>query len=143
VNWHLRKSAQNNTSLKRSAGYLGKSINAVKSKTIREGLSLRRKNPKWSVSEIDIMQKLVAEGKSWDEISEFIKRTPSACRKKGSENGITREIKKEWRMSELRSLHENRCKGISFKEISFSLNRSEGAVRKRYSRYQKEKSCLN
>ena len=135
---HLRKSYSNNSSLKRTARCLGKSVNAVKSKATREGLTRRRKNPKWSVSEIDIMQKLVAEGKSWDEISKVLKRTKNACRKKASENGITRGEKKEWRMSELNILHQHRCEGFSYKEISNLLSRSEASIRKRYARYKKE-----
>lgn len=64
------------------AKYLNKTSHAVKEKARRMNLSLQL-NP-WSYKDIDTLESLVKEGKTWVEIGKVLQRTPTSCRRKYS-----------------------------------------------------------
>ena len=78
---YLINNAGKNTSYK-IAKDLNKTNFAVKEKARRLNVSLQI-NP-WSYKDVDLLEKLVQEGKTWIEIGNALDRTPNSCRRKYS-----------------------------------------------------------
>ena len=78
---YLINNAGRSTSYK-IAKDLNKTNYAVKEKARRLNVSLQI-NP-WNYKDVDLLEKLVKEGKTWIEIGEALNRTPNSCRRKYS-----------------------------------------------------------
>lgn len=76
---YLKRAAGKRTSHE-IAAHLSRTVGGVKLKARKLGLSLS-KTP-WSLEEINTLEALREQGKTWPEIGILLKRTPSACRRK-------------------------------------------------------------
>ena len=61
---------------------INKTTYAVKEKARRLNVSLQINA--WNYKDINLLEKLVKEGKTWIEIGEILNRTPNSCRRKYS-----------------------------------------------------------
>lgn len=110
------------------AHHLGKSVSSVKNKASRLGLSLQR-NP-WSQEDLDTLTSMVERDCSWQEVSEAIGKTPSACRKKAYDLMTQRPNK--WNEEQKEELISLREQGVSWKEIEEKMGRPKSTLQRMY-----------
>jgi hypothetical protein len=126
----LLKIEAGRTKTKTLAKRLGKSTRALRSKASRENVSLKRVS--WSDTQIEALERMVSENKSWVEIGEEIGKSPNACRNKANYLMIEKPSPQVWSQEDKERLLELKRQGVKWSEISKTLNKKVGAVQRMY-----------
>ena len=111
---------------------------ASEAKLLRRAQILKR-GPPWTTEEVELLLKLKAEGKSWNEIKEYFPtRSIGSLNVKYTRSfTLSKEIKLPWTAKEDDYLVEGLKSGMTYEEMSQVLSRSKVAIADRVRRLKK------